>query len=329
MLRPALALLSPAGPRARLSTLIFHRVLPAADPIFPHELDAARFEAICRWLARWFNVLPLDQAVRCLREGSLPARALAITFDDGYADNHDVALPILRRHGLAASFFVAAGFLDGGRMWNDTVIEAVRHHGGDSLDLTPLGLEGVGRLPLGSPAERAAAIDRIVMAIKYRPVAERLALTEAVAGRAGVRPSDTLMMSSQQVRALHRAGMQVGAHTMSHPILAVLPPEEAQAEIVGSRQRLEAIVDAPVTLFAYPNGRPGRDYDERSVALVRAAGFEAAVTTDRGSADASTDPFQLPRFTPWESSRWRFGFRLAGNLAAPAVRDSLAGAAAS
>ena len=119
--------LQPPGPRGRLHTLIFHRVLPQRDPLFPGEVTAQDFNAICRWLKAWFHVLPMDQAVQQLREGSLPSRALAISFDDGYADNHEVALPILLQHGLPATFFVATGFLDGGRMWNDTVIEAVRN----------------------------------------------------------------------------------------------------------------------------------------------------------------------------------------------------------
>jgi peptidoglycan/xylan/chitin deacetylase (PgdA/CDA1 family) len=85
--------LSPGGPRARLSVLIFHRVLPRPDPLFPGEPDAARFDWQLRLLKRWFDILPLPDAVHALREGRLPARALAITFDDGYADNCTVALP--------------------------------------------------------------------------------------------------------------------------------------------------------------------------------------------------------------------------------------------
>jgi peptidoglycan/xylan/chitin deacetylase (PgdA/CDA1 family) len=118
--------LAPSGARGRLSILIFHRILAAPDALLPDELDAARFDAVCGWLRRWFNVLPLDEAVRQLAAGDLAARALSITFDDGYADNHNVALPILARHGMCATFFVATGFLDGGRMFNDTLIEAVR-----------------------------------------------------------------------------------------------------------------------------------------------------------------------------------------------------------
>lgn len=121
-------------------------------------------------------------------------------------------------------------------------------------------------------------------------------------------------MSSDQVRALHRAGMQIGAHTVNHPILARLGRDEAMREIGDSKRRLESITGAPVTLFAYPNGRPGDDYDDASVALVREAGFEAAFSTTWGAARLVSDRFQLPRFTPWDRGRGRFGLRLLGNL---------------
>ena len=124
--RALFGLLSPGGARARLTVLIFHRVHPGQDAMFPGEMHAATFRERMGWVREWFNVLPLDEAVAALARGTLPARALAITFDDGYADNFTVALPILQQLGLPATFFIATGFLDGGRMWNDTVIEAMR-----------------------------------------------------------------------------------------------------------------------------------------------------------------------------------------------------------
>ena len=86
----------------RLSILIFHRVHARADNIFPHEPDAVRFERLMRFVARSFRVMTLGEAVNCLTQDILPSRALVITFDDGYADNAEVALPILLRYGLKA-----------------------------------------------------------------------------------------------------------------------------------------------------------------------------------------------------------------------------------
>jgi peptidoglycan/xylan/chitin deacetylase (PgdA/CDA1 family) len=317
MMRLALQVLSPAGARARLSVLIFHRVLPEPDPLFPDEIDAARFAQVCAWARQWFQVLPLAQAVQRLREGTLPARALAISFDDGYADNHDIALPILQRAGLNATFFVSTGFLGGGRMWNDTLIESVRLTRRDSLDLSAAGVPGLAVLPTATLEQRRAAIPQLIRACRYLPPAERERAVAAVAQAAAAALPDTLMMSPAQVQGLHRAGMGVGGHTVNHPILARLAPDEARREIEGGKAALEALLQARVPLFAYPNGRPDEDFKADHAQMVRAAGFDAAVTTAWGSAHAGTDPYQLPRFTPWDRSRWAFGLRMSRNLRAP------------
>lgn len=305
---------APAGARSRLSILIFHRVRRTADPLFPEEPDADAFRSQMQWVKRWFNVLPLSEAVARLREGSLPARPVSITFDDGYADNCTVALPILRSLGLHATFFVATGFLNGGRMWNDTIIESIRAARGEALDLAGLDL---GRFPLGSTAARREAIDRILPRVKYLPSPDRSRIAESIAQRAGAALPADLMLTDAQVRELAAAGMDIGAHTVTHPILRCLADREAQAEIEESRKHLQALVGQLVTLFAYPNGNPETDYAAVHVSMVRSAGFEAAVTTAAGAARSGSDPYQLPRFTPWDRSSFRYGIRLALNMRRP------------
>lgn len=319
MWRGVFGRLSPAGAGGRLSALIFHRVVPQRDPLFPGEVDAAEFDAICSWVRDWFQVLPLDAAVERLARGDLPARALAITFDDGYRDNREVALPILQRHGLTATFFVSTGFLDGGRMWNDTVIEAVRGSPKAVLDLSGLGGGHLGEVALGAPgdwATRRAALGSILPVAKYLAPAARADFVAGLAERAGAALPGDLMMASTQVTELHRAGMQIGAHTVNHPILTRLAEAAVRDEMASSKATLEALTGAPVTLFAYPNGQPGQDYAEREVAAARAVGFRAAMSTTWGAARSGADLFQLPRFTPWDRSRWRFGLRMARMLAA-------------
>jgi hypothetical protein len=149
--------------------------------------------------------------------------------------------------------------------------------------------------------------------IKYRPMNERGELVEQLAAAMRAPLPRDLMMRPAQIRRLHDEGMEIGGHTVNHPILTVLDDHAARAEIVGGKRRLEEITGAPVTLFAYPNGKPGRDYGPRHVELVREAGFAAAVSTLGGVADRDSDLFQLPRFSPWDKSpRW-LGVRLLVN----------------
>lgn len=299
------------GRNACLSILIYHRVLPHPDPLFPAEVDAARFDQHMQWLSAFFRVLPLSEALICMRKGTLPPRAACITFDDGYADNADIALPILRRHGVPATFFVATGFLNGGRMWNDTVIELVRGAPGNLLDLRSIGL---GLFEIGTVEQRRQVIASLLGKLKYLPLENRQTQVDAMQAIVSVVPPDTLMMSSQQVRDLHNAGMEIGGHTVSHPILAQMPRDKARAEMANGKAMLEEMIGAPVKLFAYPNGRPGQDYRSEHVEMVKSLGFSAAVSTAWGAARKNSDLFQLPRFTPWDTSSTRFLLRMAQNM---------------
>jgi len=294
-----------------LTILIYHRVLPAPDPLFPDVRDASGFADQVRAAARIFDVLPLCEAVERLRDGTLPHLAAAITFDDGYADNAEVAMPVLHRLGVPATFFVATGFLNGGCMWNDRVIEAVRQAPGPTLDLNDLGL---GTHEVATIELRRRAIDVLLERIKYFPMEERQKTVDALASLLGA-SMPQLMMTDDQVRALHRGGMEIGGHTAFHPILTVLDPARAREEIVGGKRALERIVGQPIRVFAYPNGRPQRDYAGAHVDMVREAGFEFAVSTATGVATRGSDRYQLPRFAPWPRSRWRLGIELLRNLA--------------
>lgn len=310
--RPMAGLLSPAGPKARLSILIYHRVLAETDPLFPDEATAESFDRQMGWVKQVFRVLPLPEAVARLKAGTLPARAACITFDDGYADNLTQALPILQRHGLHATFFVATAYLNGGRMFNDTVIEAVRRAGAAEADFTDLGL---GRHDLSSPRARQAAIGSLLPQVKYLPLDEREARVAEIARRLTDAPlPDDLMMTTEQLKALHGAGMEIGGHTDRHPILAKLDDAAVRAEIAAGKEWLEARLGARVGLFAYPNGKPGQDYLPAQAAIPRALGLDAAVSTLWGVAVKGSDPYQLPRFTPWSSSPARFMPQLLNNL---------------
>lgn len=309
LLRPLASLLSPGGRRGRLSILIYHRVLPEHDPIRPFDTSAAEFRWQMALLAREFTPLALPQALRLLANGRLPPRAVAVTFDDGYGDNFTVALPILRDCGVPATFFIATGFLNGGRMWNDTLIETVRRlpTGCD------LGEFGLGNWRLDSPAERLRLIHTLLERCKYLPPEQREYTVSAFAARAESALPDDLMLTDRQLLGLAAAGMTIGGHTVSHPILTRLPEAAARHEISAGKQHLEALLNQPVELFAYPNGQPGRDYLPRHAALARELGFRAALATRWGVSTAVSDPFQLPRFTPWDLSPERFMARLLWN----------------
>ena len=303
--------LSPAGPNGRLSIFIFHRVLAQTDPLLPSEPDAERFERIIAFIARYFRVLPLSEAASRLATSTLPAAAACITFDDGYADNLTVAAPILQRHGLTATFFVASSFIGGGRMWNDTVIEAIRLAPAGEFDAHYLGL---GTYVLGDSASRVRAYGDMLRRLMHLDLPVRAERTGELARRAGLSRHSELMMTPHQLVALRDMRMEIGAHTMTHPILSRLGAAAALSEVRGGRDQLTDWLGETPRVFAYPNGVPGQDYGERDVQIVREAGFQAAVSTSAGSNAIGADLLQLARFTPWDREMSRFAVRCGMNL---------------
>ncbi|MYN17650.1 polysaccharide deacetylase family protein [Rugamonas sp. FT107W] len=286
-----------------LSILVYHRVLARPDPLQPALPDTRLFERHMTLLKRCFHVLPLSCAIARLRQGTLPPRAACITFDDGYADNATCALPILQRLGLSATFFIASDYLDGGRMWNDDVIAGVRQARQPVLRLAVPGCEV---LQVHTLHQKQQAIEKLQQALKYLPAQQRQALARSLAPDR----QEELMMRSEDVRTLLAAGMEIGAHTASHPILARQSDANAYADMHRGKAALEGITQAPLHLFAYPNGKPGVDFDQRHADMARQLGFLGAVTTAPGAAHTASDPLQLPRYTPWEQDRPRFLLRL-------------------
>ena len=291
-----------------ISVLIFHRVLRAKDPLLPGEPDAAEFEQIIRFVSRNFEVKPLYEALRSQRSDGRVGHSVAITFDDGYADNLTVALPILRKYSAPATFFIASGYLDGGVMFNDRVIESVREHAEPTLDARPLGL---GEHDTSDIEARMHAIDALLGAVKHRPPEERETLASGVSEICGVRSVQSRMLTSGQLRELAADDLsEIGGHTVTHPILARIPGDAARREIVEGKTQLEEITGESLRCFAYPNGVPDVDYRPEHVEMVADAGFETAVSTRSGAVLDESDRYQLPRFTPWDRRMWLFGLRL-------------------
>lgn len=293
---------------ARLTILKYHRVLPEPDSIIP-DLDANCFDWQMKNLRTHFNVLPLFEAVQQLRSGSLPARSVCITFDDGYSDNCDIALPILLKYGLPATFFVSTGFLNGGMMWNDKIFEAVKQWKDSELDLDHFTL---GKYKLESGKE-IGVIHEVLEKLKYLPLDERADIVEQICDYMHTSLPSNLMMTDKQVKTLHEAGMEIGGHTVNHPILTKVNVKQAAEEIQQGKDYLESLLGTKLKSFAYPNGVPNQDYAGEHIKILRDLEFSCAVSTSWGVARCQTDLFQLPRMAPSTRSPFYFLGRILEN----------------
>ncbi len=292
----------------RAVVLRYHRVAgTAADPV-PLAVTPEEFDAQVRFLReRCRLVAPREIVEAVAEERPLAAGTIAITFDDGYADNATAALPILKRYDATAAFFVTAGWIGSAQMlWWDRVHEYVRQAAQEGAP--PTGCESLPR-PVGAALasanlrspEGAAALERaLAVALRtLRLVPEELdRLIERVAESLGAdepQPERYLPMSWEQVAVLRQAGMEIGSHTMTHARLASVPAERAHDELEESKKTIETKLGEPIRLLAYPAGDANRDVAE----LAAEVGYEAAFTTEAGPVLPGDDALALRRIGVW------------------------------
>lgn len=299
------ALLKTKGNKC-LSILIYHRVLPKYDYMRPDEPTVDQFDWQMELISRYMTPLSLHDALIMLEGNRLPDNAVCVTFDDGYADNAIYALPILKKWGIPATVFVSTGFLDGGIMWNDSVLEAIRLCENE-IDLTFLGL-GICKLP--TKLSRKDIAHEILKKIKHKDQDSRNKAVSKLVEQVNIPLPRDLMMSSQQVLEMHEAGIDIGGHTVNHPILTKLKNEDAEAEIINGKNYLEVLLGKPIEFFAYPNGQPVQDFNSKHKVMAKKCGFKAALSTAWGVSTRETDKYELARFTPWDKTPEKFLLRL-------------------
>jgi peptidoglycan/xylan/chitin deacetylase (PgdA/CDA1 family) len=268
--------------------LIFHRVLD--DDAFertcslPGMLVRKRtFERLAAYLAKSFEVVSLA----CAHSGAARKLRMAITFDDGWADNREPALAITAKHGVPLTVFVCpAAPSTTFPFWPERVMAVLR---------------ATGEYQLITGAEET------IESLKRRAPLERdrwLGVFERSVERAEV-VSDDRVLSREEIRELAAAGVRIGSHTQSHPLLTRIPPEEAQYEVRASKLAIEQLLGGDCEAFAYPDG----DWSPEIRRIVEEADYRLACTTDRGAWTRTSDPLAIPRvnlceddlLTPWGS----------------------------
>ena len=308
LMRGLTAVIDRTHPRRVAQVLTYHRVNDDHDPFFP-SVPTAVFERQMAWLAKAYRVFTVETLVERLRRGTLPRNAIALTFDDGYRDNLTHAAPILARHGLKATIFLATGYIGSAEVpWVDRVALAFKTTRATRF-VAPWGEE----LALTTPVERLAALERTLDDFKRRPDEDMRRIVDDVLTTLDVtdqRGFKTLMLTWGDVHALTGLGFSLGAHTVNHPILSRVSAQRAWTEILGSRTMIQSVRGTPPTAFAYPNGRP-EDYTANVARLVREAGFACAVTTRFGVNQDKTPIFELRRGGPWEQHLPTFALKLA------------------
>ena len=252
----------------------------------------AALERQLRFLRRAANVVPLADGLAALADGRPLSRAVAITFDDGYADNLRLAAPLLDRLALPATFFLAPGFLSGQtEAWWEVLAWAFTRTTRSAVEW-----EGERFLVADGPTRRQA-FGHVAERLKRRSRAERERSVEGLVHR--LAPSGTpgqLFLDWAGARELaRRPGVAIGSHSMHHAILSEETAEDQHADLRESRRRLEDELSVEVTLLAYPNGGE-RDFDATTVSAAEAAGYLHALTMVPGVNRSATPVYGIRRF---------------------------------
>lgn len=285
-----------------LPILRYHSVSAGASYCSPTiAVTPDAFRTQMAYLAAKYRVVSLDEAVGYLdQDRPFPARTTAITFDDGYLDNFESAFPILSAYGLTATFYVATGPILGREsFWVGWLFEAITTT--RRLDRLAEAFPTTGQVRAASEAARREAIvDVVAGEINRSDQSRRKALLKQLSTILDDRPPvdapSEFMMGPQHLREMARAGMTIGSHTVTHPILASLPDDEAMQELVDSKRDLEDVLQAPVEHLAYPNGMGVPiNFNAGTARLAREAGYRSASTSLRGPVARQSDPFALPR----------------------------------
>jgi peptidoglycan/xylan/chitin deacetylase (PgdA/CDA1 family) len=262
--------------RPKGAILAYHRINRAAYDPWRLSVTPEHFEQHLAELSRR-KVVPLT---------SLPRTpgGIAITFDDGYADNLETALPLLKKYRLPATVFVATDAVRGREFWWDRVEHAL------------LASRQVSRRWLGdAPLLRRGRT--IALGVRLRALGPH-ELDKYLSELPHVRPASEpacerhRLMGEDGLRELAASPLiEIGAHTRSHPRLPRLTEQEQLDEVGGSRDLLERLTSRRVRAFAYPFGA----HDETSVRVVARAGFELACIVGGGLVRSNTDLYRLPR----------------------------------
>ena len=308
--------------------LLYHRVAELESDPQLLAVTPGNFAAHLEVLREFATFAPLTDVARP-RLFTSSYKRVAITFDDGYADNLHFASPILHRQGVPATVFVATAGMTNTRefFWDDL----------DRIFLSPNRLPQNLQLMIGehtinidlgqdqiytgghtdwnvthakNPTPRHAAYKTLCTLLHNATVAQRQAALGQIHHWSNLSPEPRAthrMMTPSQLRALTATGLiDVGAHTVNHPLLRIESRQDQQLEITQSKAVLESILNRPVTTFAYPFGGR-RDYTIDSIAAVRHAGLDLACSNFPGHLHPTADPMQLPRFLVrnWNAQEFR------------------------
>jgi peptidoglycan/xylan/chitin deacetylase (PgdA/CDA1 family) len=281
------------NPDARSGVLYFHRVMDRHCRYYPDDITIAELDRLLFELKRFFTIVPLSDILSPTESDDKPK--LGISFDDGYKDNITNALPLLRKHNVPATVFIATAGLDEGILFQDKIIDIIKAASSQSLSEHNFASQG-------KKSDRPLIASQFAHEMKYYPLKKREEALEKMINSFDFDVNDfsRLMLSSDELLTLSKDPLiTIGAHTHDHAILSTLTEYQVDHQLSHSKDVLERIIGREVDIFCYPNGNPEKDFSPEHISMIARAGFKMAFTTQDGGADQTTNRMTIPRFLPF------------------------------
>ena len=283
--------------KSQAAIIVYHRV-GSKDAWSLDSVSVQGFEAQIKYLNKYYNILSLSELTELIQEKKpLPKRVVVLTFDDCYKDIYLYAYPILKKYSAPATIFLTPGHIGTGNLfWWDKIGYVLWNTKLKSLDLGELR-----DVSLNSPKDKLSAISLIVGRFKRVPEEEKNALIEKLIHISGVFfPTGIereVISSWDEVKEMSENGIDFGAHTITHPILTKVSPDQMRYEITQSKKEIVEKLGRPVTSFSYPNGMPA-DYNSETINILKMNGFTCAVTGIPRMVALKSDLYELGRIEP-------------------------------
>jgi len=296
--------------------LVYHRVCDLqSDVLTPGKMSVSvsAFSEQMKYLSTHYHSLSIDHLAEHLIMGkALPSKCVVITFDDGYLDNYINAYPILKRNNMQATFFISCGAVDSNiGLWPDQLVNMIQVASNGMKVIRAILNENGINLPVS--LSKPDFIAHVLTILKSISTIRRYELLNQISKELDnyVHRETKLMMSWSQIREMALNGMEIGAHTINHPILSKTELNEVKKEIEESKRIIETQTGQLVNIFAYPNGRT-EDFNDTIKDMVRDAGYKAACTTIFGLVKSGDDVYALRRIGIQTDDMSIFKARLCG-----------------
>lgn len=248
------------------------------------EQDPALFERKLLWFMKRFHLVSCQDVIAHLYDGRPLRNACHLTVDDGWRSTYDVIFPVMKKYDVPFTIFVSPRVCETHEnFWYKGLADLSADTLRSMLVERGFYREGIGRFPVD-------------LLFKEIPVDDVYALLAGYRARQGLPAAERGFVNVDELREMNASGLvEIGAHTLTHPILAAEPAERSAHEIKDSVARLSALLDREVRAFAYPNGLYGPDFGRREMDCAREAGIRAAFSVDPGVLTGKTDPLAIPR----------------------------------